>query len=137
MKFSLHSNLQRKIYVCDLHLCKVLLEDEKNYPWLILVPKRANVSKIMDLDFEDQIQLIKELDFVQRLIWKEFKPVQLNVAAIGNKTDQLHIHIIARYLTDSAWPNTVWDHPIKSKYDENEKKIILSRIKFLFNFNSE
>ena len=131
MTFQLHQNLKKKILLCDLDLCCVLLEDEKNYPWIILVPKRLNASKIMDLNFEDQIQLLKEMDFVQKIMWKEFNPTQLNVAAIGNKTSQLHIHVIARHVNDLAWPNTVWDHPIKNKYDDEQKKLIVLKLKAL------
>lgn len=131
MSFHLHSNLQKKIYICDLILCQVLLEDERNYPWLILVPKKANVSKIIDLSFKDQILLLKELDRVQKIMWEEFKPTQLNVAAIGNKTSQLHIHVIARFSNDIAWPNTVWDHKVKNKYDETDKKLLVEKLKTL------
>lgn len=131
MNFELHPNLTKKIFIADLPLSRVLMEDEKNYLWIILVPKRSNVSKIMDLNFDDQIQLLKELDFIQKIIWKAFSPTQLNVAAIGNKTSQLHIHVIARNLNDPAWPNTVWDHPIKCKLDESSKESILTKLKLL------
>jgi len=131
MIFTLHSNLVKKIFITDLPLCRVLLEDEKNYPWLFLVPRQINTSRIIDLSVTDQLQLMKELDFVQRVMWEEFKPAQLNVAAIGNKTPQLHIHVIARYINDPAWPNTVWDHSIRSHYDENKKRSITQRLKLL------
>ncbi len=131
MTFTLHSNLVKKIFITDLTLCRVLLEDEKNYPWLFLVPRQANISRMIDLSSADQLQLMKELDFVQRIMWEEFQPAQLNVAAIGNKTPQLHIHVIARYTNDPAWPNTVWDHPIRSQYDENQKNSIIQRLKLL------
>jgi diadenosine tetraphosphate (Ap4A) HIT family hydrolase len=131
MTFVLHSNLAKKIFITDLTLCQVLLEDEKNYPWLFLVPRQPNISRIMDLSSSDQLQLIQELDFVQRIMWEEFQPTQLNVAAIGNKTPQLHIHVIARYTNDPAWPNTVWDHSIRSKYDANQKNSITERLKLL------
>ncbi|MFA6118498.1 MAG: HIT domain-containing protein [Parachlamydiales bacterium] len=131
MTFTLHANLAKKIYITDLPLCLVLLEDEKNYPWLMLVPRKPNISRTIDLSFSDQIQLIKELDFVQRMMWKEFNPTQINIAAIGNKTSQLHIHVIARYLNDPAWPNTVWDHSVRSKYDDQSKYSMTERLKHL------
>lgn len=134
MSFELHPNLIKKTFIKDLSLCRVLLEDEKNYPWLMLIPRRANISRMIDLDFQDQVQLLKELDLVQRIMWEEFKPAQLNVAAIGNKTPQLHIHVIARYTHDPAWPGTVWDHPVRAKYDEMDKqnlaKILASKLVF-------
>lgn len=132
MTFILHPNLSKKVFIFDLPLCLVLLEDEKNYPWLFLVPRRSNISRIMDLSALDQLQLIKELDLAQRIMWEEFKPVQLNVAAIGNKTPQLHIHVIARYEDDPAWPNTVWDHPIRAHYEEGLKNSRIEKLKLLF-----
>ena len=128
MTFELHPNLASKIFVKDLPLCRVLMEDEQHYPWLFLVPRRPNISRMMDLTAQDQIQLIKELDFVQKMMWEEFQPTQLNVAAIGNKTPQLHIHVIARYTHDPAWPHTVWDHPIRSKYDSSFKNELVKKI---------
>jgi diadenosine tetraphosphate (Ap4A) HIT family hydrolase len=132
MEFTLHANLEKKFFVVDLPLCRVLLEDNQHYPWLLLVPRRLEVSRIMDLSENDQFQLIHELDFAQKLMWNEFKPTQLNVAAIGNKTPQLHIHLIARFDNDPAWPNTVWDHPVRTKYDEEMLTSRLERLKYLF-----
>lgn len=111
----MHPNLSNKPIVATLPLCQVLLEDEKHYPWVLLVPRRPDVSKIMDLTKQDQLQLLQEIDLLQNILWKEFHPTQLNVAAIGNKTPQLHVHLIARFANDPAWPQTVWDHPIREK----------------------
>lgn len=132
MSFELHPNLAKKSFVIDLPLCRVLLEDEENYPWIFLVPRRANVSKIMDLTSQDQLQLLNELEFAQKILWELFNPTQLNVAAIGNKTPQLHVHVIARNASDPAWPLTVWDHPVRSKYspDQKEKRIQELKAKF-------
>lgn len=131
MTFDLHPNLIKKIFITDLPLCRILLEDEKHYPWLFLVPRQPNISRMMDLSPSDQLQLLKELDFVQRIMWEEFQPTQLNVAAIGNKTPQLHIHVIARYSNDPAWPHTVWDHSVRSRYDESLKNSRTERLKAL------
>jgi diadenosine tetraphosphate (Ap4A) HIT family hydrolase len=131
MTFELHPNLTKKIFVADFPLCRVLLEDEVNYPWLLMVPRIPFVSRIMDLSTSNQLKLIKEMDFVQKVMWEEYSPTQLNVAAIGNKTPQLHIHVIARYADDPAWPNTVWDHPIRSRYSETAKASTVERLKGL------
>ena len=113
--FTLHPNLASKTWIADLPLCTVFLEDNKHYPWLLLVPRRPDVARLIDLPTQDQLQWLQELDLVQRILWEEFRPTQLNVAAIGNKTPQLHTHVIARYATDPAWPGTVWDHPARCK----------------------
>jgi len=128
----LHPNLASKIRIADLPLCTVLLEDNKHYPWVLLVPRKPDLARLIDLSKEDQLQWLQELDLVQRILWEEFRPTQLNVAAIGNKTPQLHIHVIARYATDPAWPGTVWDHPVCCKYDEGEKKAIVDQLQQRF-----
>jgi diadenosine tetraphosphate (Ap4A) HIT family hydrolase len=132
MTFDLHPNLVKKIFISDLSLCRVLMEDERHYPWLMLVPRRPDASRIMDLSDADQLQLLQELNLVQKIIWEEFQPAQLNVAAIGNKTPQLHIHVIARFENDPAWPNTVWDHPARLQLDEALKNERTQRLKSLF-----
>ena len=129
MEFQLHPNLTKKAFVIDLPLCRVLLEDEKNYPWVFLIPRRKDISRIMELEANDQLQLIKELDWAQKILWNEFNPTQLNVAALGNKTPQLHIHVIARYLNDPAWPNAVWDHPTRQLFTPSERENLITLLK--------
>lgn len=130
--FELHPNLAQKIYIHDLPLCRVLLEDECHYPWLFLVPRQPNIRRIIDLSLTDQLQLMKELQYTQEILWEEFQPTQLNVAAIGNKTPQLHVHVIARYSHDPAWPNTVWDHPIRAPYSLEQKNNLIHQLKMKF-----
>lgn len=132
MNFELHPNLLKKDFVVDLPLCKILLEDEFHYPWIILVPCRSNLSRIMDLEQMDQLQFLKELDLSQKVLWNSFNLTQLNVAAIGNKTSQLHIHIIGRRSTDPAWPHTVWDHQERRSYTSQEKEAIIGRLRAAF-----
>lgn len=128
MTFELHPNLSKKSFIIDLPLCHVLLEDNQAYPWIFLVPRRPNISRIMDLNWDDQIQLLKELDRAQKIIWEIFKVDQLNVAAIGNKTPQLHIHVIGRKIDDPAWPGTVWDHANTLPYTPEQKSKIIEQL---------
>lgn len=132
MTFELHPNLVKKTWIHDFPLCSVLLEDEKHYPWLLLVPRKFQVSRVIDLSLEDQGQLIKELDIVQKILWEKFSPTQLNVAAIGNKTPQLHVHVIARFQNDPAWPGTVWDHPVKEPYSIEDKEEMIQLFQMNF-----
>jgi diadenosine tetraphosphate (Ap4A) HIT family hydrolase len=129
MTFVLHPNLAQKIFIVDLPLCRVLMEDERHYPWLLLVPRRPEVSRLMDLAPADQIEFLQELDLMQKVLWDLFQPTQLNVAAIGNKTSQLHVHVIARFADDPAWPKTVWDHLAREPYDETLKNLRIEQIK--------
>lgn len=137
MEFELHPNLAKKLFIADFPLCRVLFENEKNYLWLLLVPRKNGASRLMDLSMEEQLQLLKELDFVQHFLWEEVKPAQLNVAAIGNKTPQLHIHVIARFSDDPAWPGTVWDHPVRSPYPEEERKTMCENLRIKLDVNNK
>lgn len=132
MNFILHANLQTKILVIDLPLCSVLLEDNQHYPWLFLVPRRNDVSRIMDLEGQDQLQLLQELDWAQQILWQLFSPQQINVAAIGNKTPQLHVHVIARFANDPAWPGTVWEHPAKLPFSPQQSEYVLRKLREAF-----
>lgn len=136
MSFKLHPNFSSKTFLADLPLCHVLLENESHYPWLLLIPRREGISRIMDLSKEDQLQLLSETDLAQNILWETFRPTQLNVAAIGNKTPQLHVHVIARFEGDPAWPGTVWDHPVRSPYSpeklsENQKRLADLLVEFI------
>jgi diadenosine tetraphosphate (Ap4A) HIT family hydrolase len=137
MNFELHTNLACKAFIIDLPLCRVLLEDEQNYPWIFLVPRRPHVSRIMDLLAQDQLQLMIELDWAQKILWEQFQPTHLNVAALGNKTPQLHIHVIARSSQDPAWPGAIWDHPIRSFYSIEQKNQVVSSLTEAFNHKQD
>lgn len=94
--------------VIDLKLCEVRLMDDANHPWLVLVPKVADAVEILDLDATQRSQLTAEIDAASRVLKTLFKPDKLNVAALGNLVPQLHVHVIARFRTDIAWPRPVW-----------------------------
>ena len=128
MTFTLHPSLQAKTVVIDLPLSTVLLEDEQHYPWIMLVPRRPHILRMMDLSLEDQHQLTSELDCAQHVLWNLFSPTQLNVAAIGNRTPQLHVHVIARHSSDPAWPATVWDHPVRQPYLVEQKNLVIAQL---------
>ena len=132
MNFVLHPNLHSKIHVLDLELCSVLLENNKLFPWIFLVPRKNDIKKIIDLSLDEQKKLYIELELAQRVMWNLFYPDQLNVAAIGNKTPQLHIHIIARFEKDLAWPNTVWEFSQKLTYSDEEKTKLIKTLKSAF-----
>lgn len=112
----------------DLKLSKLLLMNNKKFLWLILVPKKENLVEIIDLDYKNQLILLEEINLVSRIIKNLFSPDKLNIANLGNQVSQLHIHIIARYKNDEAFPNPVWGFGSK-KYDEEEAKNIINKIK--------
>jgi diadenosine tetraphosphate (Ap4A) HIT family hydrolase len=93
--------------VCDLGLSRVLVMNDANFPWLILVPRRAGVSEIFDLGAERAI-LLEEVSLASRALKDLTRCDKLNVAAIGNVVPQLHVHIVARRKDDALWPKPVW-----------------------------
>ena len=100
--------LKSSYHVKDLKLCSVRLHDNLKFPWLILIPRRKNITDMSELNSKDQILLMKEIIYVSKIVKKLFKTSKLNVEKIGNVVSQLHIHIIARNKNDSSWPLSVW-----------------------------
>ena len=92
----------------DLKLCSIRLIDNAKFPWIILIPKRKNITDISELNSKDQMLLMKEIVHCSKLMKKIFKTKKLNIEKIGNIVPQLHIHVIARSIKDSSWPLSVW-----------------------------
>jgi diadenosine tetraphosphate (Ap4A) HIT family hydrolase len=104
----LHPQLANDTHpVASWPLCEVRLMDDANHPWLILVPRVENATEVTDLDADQQQSLMREIDRAARTLGV-FRPQKLNVAALGNLVPQLHVHVIARYEQDIAWPRPVW-----------------------------
>lgn len=96
---------QDSIWIADLALCELRLYDQSKLLWLLLVPKIAAKVELIDLSFADQINLLKEINFISRLIKGNFPCDKLNIATLGNVTPVLHIHVIARRYDDPYFPN--------------------------------
>ena len=108
-KFVLDPRLEAETSVIgELGLCKVLLMDDARFPWIVLVPKRADLVEIIDLGSADLVRLIEEIATASGVLEAATSPHKLNVAALGNVVRQLHVHIIARFENDAAWPSPVW-----------------------------
>lgn len=115
--WSLHPQLDADtVAVCDLALSRLLAMNDANFPWLILVPRRAGVSEIIDLGAEQSL-LMDEISLVSRALKDETCCDKLNIAAIGNMVPQLHIHIVARRKDDAAWPKPVWGAVPRRDYE--------------------
>ena len=110
--------------ITELKLCSIRLIDNAKFPWIILIPKRKNITDISELNSKDQMLLMKEIVHCSKLMKKIFKTKKLNVEKIGNIVPQLHIHIIARSTNDSSWPLSVWVVKGKPYLKEPLKKII-------------
>jgi diadenosine tetraphosphate (Ap4A) HIT family hydrolase len=99
-------------------LCELRLMDDANYPWLVLVPRIVDAVELIDLDAAQRHALTDEIDRAGRLLREVFRPDKLNVAALGNLVPQLHVHVIARYRDDPAWPRPVWGMAAARPYAE-------------------
>jgi diadenosine tetraphosphate (Ap4A) HIT family hydrolase len=105
----LHPQLaQDTIPVGDLALARVLLANDANYPWLILVPRKPGLTELIDLEESEQLQLMAEIAQAARALKAITECEKLNIAALGNQVPQLHVHVIARRHSDGAWPKPVW-----------------------------
>ena len=94
--------------LASLPLCELRLMDDANYPWLVLVPRGADAVELVDLDTAQRHALTDEIDIASHALRAAWRPHKLNVAALGNLVSQLHVHVIARFQDDPAWPAPVW-----------------------------
>lgn len=109
VRYELHPQLAADTHpVAAFDLCELRLMDDANYPWLVLVPRLPNVHELIDLDSTQRHALTDEIDRAARALRDAFQPHKLNVAALGNLVPQLHVHVIARFEHDPAWPSPVW-----------------------------
>jgi diadenosine tetraphosphate (Ap4A) HIT family hydrolase len=128
--WSLHPQLEKDtINIGDLPLSRVFVIKDANYPWLLLVPRRAGASEILDLDEVEQAQLITEIARVSRALKAVTRCEKLNIAALGNVVPQLHVHIIARRTTDAAWPKPVWGQVEAITHDPLEVEAFIRELR--------
>ena len=107
--FTLHPTLAAdSLEIGDLELCHCRLINNMLFPWFLLIPKVEGISEIVDLSADQQQLLMQESVWLSECLKSVFEPDRINVAALGNQVPQLHIHHIARFKTDAAWPNPVW-----------------------------
>lgn len=129
MSFTLHPRLKADtLHVGDFPLCTVLLSKENVGPWLILVPKIEDLKEIHHLPHEQQVQLITESSAVSTILENTYQPDKINVGALGNLVPQLHIHHIARFTSDVAWPGPIWGNTSGEIRDEEALQSLLSEL---------
>ena len=129
-EFTLHPQIiQDTLDIGDMPLSRLRLMNDATYPWLILVPRRADIVEIIDLVPDERVQLMSEISQVSQLLKAETKCDKLNIAALGNMVRQLHIHVIARFGTDMAWPRPVWGQNQAVSYSEKQSSELISRLR--------
>lgn len=109
---------QDTLHIGDFPLCRLLLMNDANYPWFILVPRREEVSELFQLDAADQRSLLRETSLLAEVIKDTFKADKMNIATLGNVVAQLHMHVVARRRNDASWPAPVWGRHPAQPYTE-------------------
>ena len=129
MTFSLHERLAADTFlVTDLTLCRVLLMNDRRFPWLILVPRRAGLRDFDDVTGAEKPDFHAEIDLASAVLREVAEAEKMNVAALGNMVPQLHVHVIARFAGDAAWPGPVWGVGQAEPYGEDEKRAFIEKL---------
>ena len=128
--FTLNPQLERDtVALGDLPGSRVLLMNDANFPWLIVVPRQAGAQEIFDLDEGARSQVMRELALLARLLKELTGCDKINIAAIGNMVAQLHIHVVARRRDDAAWPRPVWGALPPRPYAAAERERLIQAIR--------
>ncbi|OUS23286.1 HIT family protein [Thalassotalea sp. 42_200_T64] len=119
--FELHADLQRDgIVLADFPLCRLLLCNDSNYPWFIMVPRVEGVKDIYQMNWQQQQQFLNESSALSEILMQCFHGEKMNVGALGNVTPQLHIHHIVRFAADPSWPKPIWGQLPLKPYSDSE-----------------
>jgi diadenosine tetraphosphate (Ap4A) HIT family hydrolase len=129
MQFQLHPQLKKdSLKIGQFKLSQLLLINDSQYPWFVLVPERIDMTEIYQLSEADQLLLQQESSFLARALADCFEADKMNIAAIGNLVPQLHIHHIVRYKNDIAWPTPVWGKFDTVPYTERKIEKLKNKI---------
>jgi diadenosine tetraphosphate (Ap4A) HIT family hydrolase len=127
--FELDQQLDKDtFFIASLPLCDALLMNDARYPWVILVPRKAGLTEVFQLSESEQRQLMKESSSVAETLSTLVSADKMNIAALGNVVSQLHIHHVARYKQDEAWPAPVWGKGDAVPYTIDEAKAVLQQL---------
>jgi len=130
--FKLDPKLENnKFFVGDLKISRLLLSNDANYIWLILVPRKADLVELIDLSFDEQVEVLREINVLSKILLEEFGAEKLNIATIGNVVPQLHIHVIARKKNDITFPKPVWGAADAKPFEDAEAKKIVEKLRIL------
>jgi len=118
VSFVIDSQLKQTSYpLTSLDVCDLRLVDDQRWPWLLIIPRVAQAVELIDISPDLRAQVWLEIDHVGRVMRDQFSPHKLNIAVLGNQVRQLHVHCIARFPEDEAWPNPVWGVGDSVPYD--------------------
>jgi diadenosine tetraphosphate (Ap4A) HIT family hydrolase len=136
--FTLDARLEADTqHVGDLPFARVLLMNDARFPWLILVPRIAGLRELIDLSQSDQRRLLDDINRAANALRAFENPDKLNIAMLGNVVPQLHVHVIARFAKDAAWPKPVWGIGERIAYAEHELRRYIDEIAEALKFKSQ
>ncbi|WP_306117427.1 MULTISPECIES: HIT family protein [unclassified Roseitalea] len=131
--FELDPRIDREtLLVTDLGLTQLRLMNDRRFFWLMLVPKRPDITEVHELSPLDQTMLTFETAQIARTLKTVTDADKINVAALGNKVRQLHVHVIARFEGDPAWPDPVWSAGAGEPYRPGEAQAFIDRFSAAF-----
>ncbi|RFC00297.1 diadenosine tetraphosphate hydrolase [Rhizobium leguminosarum bv. trifolii] len=110
-------------------LCDLRLSKDARWPWLILVPRRADITEIFELTPLDQVLLAFETDLVAKALKEITGAAKINVGALGNIVRQLHVHVIARFEGDANWPGPVWGFGRAEPYEDGKRDEFIAKLR--------
>lgn len=127
--FSLDARLQQDtLLLGEFPLSRLLLSNDANYPWFILVPRQADITEVFELTAPQQLQLWHETSSLAAALKRGFGADKINIGALGNVVAQLHMHVIVRFKTDVAWPSPVWGKVAAQPYSDEQVAAIKKRL---------
>ena len=130
MKFTLHPRLKKDCFELGrFELCRLLLMNDSQFPWFILVPERSQLSEIFQLSPSERRQLMEESCYLSEKLTLIYETDAMNIGKLGNIVEQLHIHHIVRRQSDKAWPGPVWGSGTATPYSEQQLQSNLTLIK--------
>lgn len=113
-------------FIVNLELSALYIKNDKENPWFVLVPRRLKAVELIDLNHEEQCMLMEEISIVSDFLNNYYRPSKINIGSLGNIVRQLHIHVIARYESDRAWPQALWGTMPENLFDQVELENIKS-----------
>nr|WP_283950466.1 HIT domain-containing protein [Pseudomonas extremaustralis] len=122
---------QDTLVIGDFPLCRLLLSNDSNYPWFILVPRINGISEVFQLDVADQQTLWQETTALAQLLSEGLVVDKMNIGALGNVVSQLHVHVIVRKRDDAAWPAPVWGKQPARPYTQEQATAMRARLREL------
>jgi len=130
--FNLDSKLQAdSFFVKDLEFSRLLLMNDQNYPWFILVPRKKDLVELTDLSLVEQNKVLKEINQISNILKSKFSAEKINIATLGNVVKQLHIHVIGRFEDDASYPSPVWGAVKPKQYEIDKKNKIINEVRGL------